>query len=343
MKMTDEIDLALAADDNVAPRREFLQKAAMAIGAGTAGLGVGQALAMGGKPQDIPTQSKPDYSTLEFRNNLWARDAMARIQGDLDFGKEKFGWYKGTVRGVVPNQKNKVLFGFEGFSMTRLVDNGDGTYQKLLREVGYYTDLKTGEVLETYVNPYTNEEVPVVHIANDPFNYVIGPYYPKPPSYGGLNSKELPDIPFYLPFQDIGHDTLLLQSGIDLFYPSALQPEKWPRESPGKMTRVSELFNYVLDKDIVADPSHTAICFSGAWNRITPWLPWMLMDQADGHCHYDCVQGCYSDMSPLSPKVRAYAEKHHPTYFEAPKVWEEPSLSSLEHYARQQTPAPAKK
>ncbi len=35
-----------------------------------------------------------------------------------------------------------------------------------------------------------------------------------------------------------------------------------------------------------------------------------------------------------------YAEKTHPKYLEAPDVWEDPSLSSLEWYAREQTPAP---
>ncbi len=328
--------------ESVEPRRDFMQKAALAIGTGVAGLGVGQALAMGSKSSK-PIVASPDFSTLDYKNNLWARDTMARIQGDLDFGKQKFGWYKGVVRSIIPNKKNQVLFGFEGFSYARLVDNGDGTYKKLLREVGYYTDLETGEVMETYKNPFTNEEVPVVHIANDPFNYVISAYYPKPPNYGGLNEAEAPDIPIYLPFQDTGNNSLLLQSNIDLFYPSALQPDKWPRESPGPMTRVSEMFNYVFDKEDVADNDKTALYFSGSWNRITPWLPWMLMDQAPGHIHYDCVMGCYPDESLMSPKVRAYAEKHHPIYFDAPTEWKEPSLSSLEVYAIEQTPAPVKK
>lgn len=324
-------------------RRDFLQKTAMAIGAGALGLGAGQAIAMSGaSPTMKPNHTNANDNTLDYHNNYWARDALARLQGDLDFGKQKFGWYKGTVRAVRPGFKNQPFVGFEGFSYARLVDNGDGTYKKLLREVGYYTDLETGDVLDTFTNPFTNEKVKVVHIANDPFNYVIGPYYPKPPNYGGLNKKEAPDIPMYLPFQDIGNGQLLLQSNIDLFYPSALQPEKWPRESPGKMTRVSEMFNYVLNKADVADQSKTALYFSGSWNRITPWLPWMLMDQAEGHCHYDCVMGCYADESAMSPKIREYAEKHHPTFFSAPDKWEEPSLSSLEHYAREQKPAPKK-
>ena len=53
--------------------------------------------------------------------------------------------------------------------------------------------------------------------------------------------------------------------------------------------------------------------------------------------------GCYNNTDMMSPKIRAYAEKHHPKYFDAPTEWEEPSWSSLEHYAAEQTPAPVKK
>ena len=325
------------------PRRKFLQNAALAIGGGAAGLGVGQAVAMTNTPANPPADTPPDYSTLKYGDNYWNRDTMARIQGDLEFGKQKFGWYKGTVRGVKPGQKNLKLCGFEGFSFARLEDNGDGTYNKLLREVGYYTDLQTGEVLTEWRNPYTDELITnVVHIANDPFNYVISAFWPKPPAYGGLNPADIPDIPMILPWQDLNNGKVLLQSNIDLFYPSALQPDKWPRESPGEMTQVTEMFNYVFDKEDLANPAITGLEFSGSWNRLTPWLPWMLMDQADGHCHYDCVMGCYNNMDMLSPQVRAYAEEHHPLYFDAPTVWEDPSLSSLEHYALEQTPAPVR-
>lgn len=320
-------------------RRDFIQKASVLIGGGVASASIAPAMAMSKVPAEVPTASTVDYSTLKYSDNEWNRDVMARIQGDLDFGKQKFGWYKGSVRGVMPGEKHKKLFGFEGFSFTRLQDNGDGTYNKLLKEVGYYTDLETGDVMDTYYNPYIDEEVKVVHIANDPFNYVISAFLPKPPSYGGLNADKAPDIPMILPFQEVGDNKVLLQRSIDLFYPSALQPDKWPRESPGKMTQVTEMFNYVFDKEDLANPEITGLQFSGSWSRLTPWLPWMLMGQeAEGHIAYDCVQGCYDNMEMVSPQVLAYAKKNHSDYFEAPTKWYGPSLSSLEHYALEQTP-----
>ena len=192
--MTDKADIKTASDmQDTASRRKFLQKAGMAIGGGVIGAGASQSIAMSNTPAD-PASLPVDYSTIKYNDNYWNRDAMARIQGDLEFGKQKFGWYRGTVRGIVPGEKHKKLFGFEGFSFARLEDNGDGTYNKLLREVGFYTDLETGEVMDEYYNPYIDETVPVVHIANDPFNYVISAFWPKPPSYGGLNNDDIPAL-----------------------------------------------------------------------------------------------------------------------------------------------------
>ena len=327
--------------DEKTPRRDFLTNTAKLLGGGLAGIGAAQAVAMT-SAKGVTASSSVDYSTLKYGDNYWNRDALARIHGDLDFGKQKFGWFRGNVIGVKPGEKNRPLVGFEGFSFARLKDTGKGVYEKLLCEVGYYTDLKTGEVLEEWYNPYIDETVKVVHIANDPFNFRIGPFWPKPPAYGGLNKAEVPDIPMILPFTEVGNNKVLLQSNIHLFYKNALQPDKWPRESSGEMNRVSEMFTYVFDRDDLADPAKTSVLFSGAWNRITPWLPWMLMGQSEGHAFYNCIQGCYDTMDVMSSKVRAYAEKHHPTFFEAPTEWVDPSLSSLEHYALEQTPAPVK-
>lgn len=324
-------------------RRALLNKSGkLLLGAGIAGAGIGQAIASAATSEEgvVPAKSA---KTLPFEDPEWNRDLYARLQGDLDFGKQKAGWFSGTVSAVIKDKKVQPLFGFEGFSMTRLVDEGNGVYQKLLREVGFYTDLKTGDILEEWHNPFIDETVKVVPVANDPFNYKITAYRLAGPSYGGLNKQKAKKVPFYLPWKETGDGTIAMRTGIHLFYPNALDPKKWPRESAGKMNRVSEMFSYVINRDYITDPSKSSVTYSGAWSRITPWLPWMLMGQADGHIYYDCMMGGYNDLSIVSPKVLAYAEKNFPKYFEAPNKWTEPSFSSLENYARQQKPAPFKK
>ena len=276
---------------------------------------------------------------LNYKDPKWNRDALARIHGNLDFSKEKIGWFKGKAIGVVPGKKNLEICGFEGFSVTRLLPWPNGAYRKLLREVGFYTDLKTGEILEELKNPYTGEIVRTVPIANDPFNFTIEEFWPEPPSYGGLNDDDKPPrIPMIKKWQEKG-DTVLLESDIHLFYPSALQPDKWPRESSGPMNRVSEMFRYIIDRNQLGDPDNTSVEFFGSWVRETPWFPWLLMDGAPGHCMYVCDQGAWDHWDFVPQNIIDAAKAIDPKFLSAPTEDYGPSLSSLEWYARQQTPA----
>jgi hypothetical protein len=317
----------------------------------TAGVGAGAAILAGcakgpGSMQAVAMANEHEHEfdpTLpeKFNSGLWTRDAFARLSADMDFGKVKRGWYAGSVMGVRENEKIKPLMNFEGFSCARLLDNGDGSYQKLLRELVFYKDLRTGKILETFENPYTGETVRVVPVANDPFNHLIEQYYPKGPSYGGLNKlEEKPRVPLRFPWYITREDTVVLATDIHLLYPSALQPDKWPRESSGPMNRVSEMFRYVIRREELENPDITSVTYTGTWSRITPWLPWMLMGQAPGHITYYGAMGGFDDLSMVSPEVLAYAEKHYPKYFDAPTELVEPSLSSLENYARTEKPAP---
>ncbi len=301
--------------------------------------GAAATLAAGQTPAEAAARAP-----MRFDDPDWSRDTLARLMGNLDFGREKWGWCRGVAVAVRPGQPNVPFVGVEVISTARLKDNGDGTYQRLLREVGIYYDLKTGAVLETMVNPFNGETVEVVPIANDPFNFVISRWAPDGPSYGGLNAapkgpRKAISYPWYL----VGKDTVVLETDVHLYYPSALQPDKWPRESSGKMNTVSELFRYFIRREDVENPAMTGLEYTGSWTRITPWFPWMLMNQAPGHVVYACTMGAFNTLAGLRdvvrPPVWAHVQKHYPQYLQAPTRWVDPSLSSLEAYARDRTPA----
>ena len=313
------------------------RRQALAYGAGTAMIAGACSQATSETP--APAAATKKELVLDFKNNIWNRDALARIHGNLDFSKEKFGWFDGKAIGIMPGKKNLELVGFEGFSVTRLLPLEDGSYRKLLREVGFYKDLRTGEILETFDNPYTGETVKVVPIANDPFNFTISEFIPIPPTYGGLNKVAPPKIPLLMDWKKRG-DKVLLTSDIHLFYPSSLQPDAWPRESPGPNTQVSEMFRYIIDPEQLGDPDNTSVSFFGSWVRSTPWFPWMLMDQAPGQCLYVCDQGAGDTLDIVPDRILKAARKIDPKFLSAPTEDYGPSLSSLENYKLTEKPAP---
>ncbi len=311
-------------------RRGALRIAASAAIAGTAAAGASA------------QQAAPARRPLAFNDPIWNREVSARLEANADPKKFVYGAVSGMVCGVRDGEKLRPLMRFEVFSTIRVVRMADGNYQRLCREVVYYRSLETGQLMDEWDNPYTGERVKVVDVANDPYNYVIADHYGQPPSYGGLNKETRAPRPYIRNWSMLDADTVGLESDIHLYYPSAMQPEKWPRESPGKMTRVTEMFRYIIRRSDLEDPTLGHIPYHGVWNRVTPWLPWMLMDQAPGHILYTGTMAARETMDFHPKDVIERVKSRHPKYLVAPEKVEGPSLSSLERYALEQTPAPAR-
>jgi len=268
--------------------------------------------------------------------------AKVRLDGNLDESKEKFGSATGIVAAVRPGEAVRDLFGYEVFSAGRIRKQPNGTYRFLHRETIYYTDLKSGEILFEYANPYTGETVKVVDVANDPWDEVIEPYQPLAPSYGGLIKETVSRKPFLMNWS-VGQNGMAIgQLHVNLYYPARLQPDKWPRESSGKMNQVSESYVYFAPLADLQNPKLTSVENNGTWSRVTPWLPWMLMGQAPGHILYNGITANFDDINRVKRNVLDHTAKYHPQMMHAPTEWSDVSLSSLEDYARTQKPAPVK-
>lgn len=326
-------------------RRNFLNH--IGIGAASAAAFAATGCATGASR---PASSTPSTVTGPWLDLIDSAEdnmtAWARLQGDLDSNKTKYGWYKGMVSAVMPDRAIEDLFIMEGFSCARLLPHKDGVgYHKVLREVGFYREQRfgrSGKIMDSWRNPLTREEVRVVPIANDPFNFDITPFFPEPPNYGGLNTgKPFPKIPLKLAWEPyVYNNTVRLDTHIHLYYKAALDPETWPRESSGPMNRVTESFLYNIDADDLQNPALTTCKYNGTWVRVTPWLPWMLMGQTPGHIMYTSYMGTVDSLEQLPEDLVLAAEAIDPNYLEAPTEVYGPSLSSLERYALEQTPAP---
>ena len=253
--MTEEIKTT-----GVRSRRDFIAVSGT-VAAGALAMSPG-ADAATSKPSSRPRMSNDALRAL-FKDPVWNRETTARIEGDTAPGKYVNGYVTGMVLGVRDGEAVRPLFGFEVFSSIRVVKQPNDSYQRMCRELIFYRDLKTGEMMDSWLNPYTNEEVRVVDVANDPFNYVISEYYPDPPSYGGLNAVKPPRRPFLRDWALLNDDTVIMQSDIHLYYRNALDPAVWQRESSGPMNRVSEMFRYQIRRDDLENPELTHLPHTG--------------------------------------------------------------------------------
>jgi hypothetical protein len=291
-------------------------------------------------PGDALAKKGPRREPVRFDDPVWNREQLARLEGDLAPGKWVNGYVTGVVCGVRDDEPVKPLFGFEVYSATRVLKQDDGSYQRLCRELIFYRNNETGELMDEWTNAYTGEHVKVVDVANDPYNFKISEWMQGPPTQGGMNKAEAPKrVPLKLNWGVMGNNVTLTRD-VHLYYPNKLDPEVWKRESAGKMNRVSELFRWVIRREDIENPDLTHLPYTGVWSRITPWLPWMLMGQAPGFIYYKGLFCTTRGFDGVPKDVEERVRSRYPQYMVAPEKWVDPSYSSLENYARFQKPAP---
>jgi hypothetical protein len=275
--------------------------------------------------------SKPD-------DNL---TAWVKLVASLESGKETCGFFSGTQYAVIGTQEViQPLFRIQGFGMSRVTRLPDGRFENLHREVVYYLDPKEDRILETWDNPYTGETVEVFSTHNDPVNSYYATSFKQ--TFGDPESgQQTVEFPFILPWEIFG-DRAVVSFAVNTRWPTPLPPDKWPRENFGDWYRTSEYFQIHASLAELNNPDRLKVPYTGAWQKVAPWHPWMLMDNREGGILGITNVFSLNSTDELPTHVREYTEKNFPKFLHAPEVWTEPNMATWETFAKERTPAPAR-
>jgi Protein of unknown function (DUF1838) len=309
-------------------RRRWLQDASAAAVAATA------------TAREAPRTLAPSLHgpLVDLRTGEGNALAMTRLVGSLDPKAIKYGWYSGRLMSIVPGSAGRDLIGVIGLGAARtLPRDAQGRWQLLRRECGFFYDLASGEVLERWRNPFTDEDVEVVHIANDPVNQLISPVRAGEQLYEQAVTKKVEE-PFVLPWQQAG-PRAFVEFHSHLWAKNPLDPAVWVRESAGPMVQISDMMTYVCDLAQLQDDSLPHVSYSGNWVHVRPWQPWMLMGAAPGHLMYHCFTGSATRLEDVPPHIAKIVESRLPAFLQPP---DKPGKSegSLNRYIRTRKPAP---
>lgn len=280
--------------DFVPARRDALK-----AGAGLAAFGA-SAWAMD------PSPARAAVDLMDPKTNLLT---LLKLQADLS-GKDVIGGFPGEAWVWLGGQGNTKVFKTYGIGCSRLEDMGDGTWRFYHREILYYCDPKTGEILSEWTNPITKKRVEVLHILNDPVNRV---YKLK----GGLL-----DPPF--PHMIVG-DRIVFQ--LDVLRSTEKNPitrAQYPLQSQQDLYQSGELWAISGSVKEVSDPKVTSAENHTAWARVGMWLPFMEMGDRQGVMVYHSQSFKFKEgVSQIPKAIRDYTAKNHPQYLEAPKEWKD--------------------
>jgi hypothetical protein len=122
-----------------------------------------QCLLLAGLPAPILAADNPS-SDLTDPDQLLT--AFMRLSGSLD-DRLIIWWMDGMRYGVVDAHAT-LLFGMKVGMFQRFFREPDGRFKVAMFELTYYTDLATGQLLETFANPYTGETNKVQHVRLGP-------------------------------------------------------------------------------------------------------------------------------------------------------------------------------
>lgn len=266
----------------------------------------------------LPAASKAAAAALDTPEG--GLESLIRMRGSTD-GRQVYADWRITAWAVIPGERSRPLFRIDGFNTARMERQANGGWRMLSREVGYYRDLQTGEILNQFNNPLTGQVNEVLHVINDPVNIDLPP--------AGPGRRRVDMVPQ-------GADMVIRQN-VPLLYPNPITPQEYPQESTGPIYSASEHFTYYA-KRVDLESSMPSVPTHYAWTRLGPWLPWMKMGQRPGFLLYIGHGAKIERAEDLDPFIRAYAEKHHPDFMTAPKVWSQPNETSWTWYRKQRPP-----
>lgn len=306
-------------DDLMSNRRE-------ALGSIAAVMLAGSAAAADMKP--TPNNGGLDFS--DPRDNLYA---FGKINSG--YGEPLIGAYHGIQYARIGNQRLIPLFGYcgTGAAMAEF-DPVAGTLKRKSRETAFFTDLRTGEPMDTWKNPFTEETVEVYHFYNPSLASTIGTQmapivlgtandsptlFNEGSVFPGADGK----VPFQMPFMQVGEDDILMSWDYTHDYTNPVDPKGWPKASVGPRVSPSEHFTYYVSKRELEDRSLPTVRARAGFSRQSNWWPWMRMGGSkfqDGVM----ISRMFSHKglkgtAEVHPKILKYLEKHAPEYLEAPK------------------------
>lgn len=249
------------------PPDSLLARRAVLLGAGlAAGLTAAAVAAPAGsslRRKDLPDWNNPDECLKLY----------VKMTSDLT-GRPVFGWQQGFLYGDRPNEMMRPLLGITGFGCGSIIGQPDGTYKSLWKEVLYYTDLSSGEVVEHWKNPYNGVACDVMHVHNQSVNMTLKahlPDFPRPTpplnmefGYASQQTADIPSHPFYLPTAVAGGMATLFSEARG-YVPNKLDPKIWRRESTGGHISVGEFFINSGSVDQLLDAAVTSVDSHGSW------------------------------------------------------------------------------
>ena len=249
--------------------------------------------------------------TLDQTDPEEAHKILRKSLCSLNDGETVIYWWQGSMFSRVEGEKDRKLFGLQGMNIRQCgtvtdPERGEG-FRSVSREIMIHLDPETGEIKDNWTNPWTGEELEVMHVANDPVN-MRAPAFPA--SSNGKPSK---------PRFRVINNRAMRTGNTPLFYKNLLGGDY--QEWIGGSYHAMEMGNNFFYADDLFDGSKPTVeHHSLSWSRTSRWLPWMKMGDRNGLIYTATVGGRVNSIEELPEPLRSTLKARYPDYTAPPPL-----------------------
>ena len=238
---------------------------------------------------------------MAAKTQVFDAQHWVKTRSSLNPQESNYLIWAGSIYAFTPGEKRKLLFKMLGMSTSRCIPVKEGEWEFTSRELTYYLDPSTGEMLHKWKNLWTGEIVPVMHVANNPVQGIFAGKFPA---------------------QVNGDETTF---AFDIFptYPNPLAKDlKFAEYSPFPTYQAAELFKLtVLTADLLNPNLLSVSQLRLSWDRFGQWLPWMKMGDRSGYMIYSGYGSKVNSFEELPELLQEQLNNNVPLYKEAPKAF----------------------
>ncbi len=232
--------------------------------------------------------------------------------GTTEAGVIRYGFFEGKSYSRVLGEKDRHLFNLMGVNVRHCKVTEDPqrgkSFRSISREIMVYMDPDTGEVIDSWENPWTGEQIEVLHVANDPVN-MREPRFERNEDGSSNLSMEL---------RRYG-DVTARSSEIPLFYTNPLGGDYQPYV--GGTYHAMEIFDSFYDSDRLLDAEEKNLGQSHlGWVRVAKWLPWLKMGDRPGWMIFNATGFSTFNRDELPAKLVLIMDQRYPEYWTPPPL-----------------------
>lgn len=267
------------------------------------------AFAAGSSTIQSPARASLNLDLTKPSDNVYA---IVKMQGDVS-GKTMYPWGQGHIYGVLDGEMATAMLRFQSCRIGEHRWRNDGAYVFRYRGMIFYQDYDTGEFIDSYRNPYTDQDCEVRH-----FRTSIGEYAytetgtESARSFDGEVGKSY-DGGYILPWQRAG-DRLFVTLDERVLY---------RRPSDNALRLDNAILRYQANWSEVNNPELTAAETQSSWQTAISWFTWLDMGDRPG-MHMQGGNGYkFSSLDDLPDAFTAFAEAKFPGVLTEPISWDD--------------------